>query len=409
MNGGLSKWLAKGLVLGALALPAAAFAQGDEYRPDTAVSSAVALVRPSVVAIETRFTEPVLKDEYLYWQYFRGGRPLYGLWGSGFIYKDSQYVITADFLLDDAEHIRVILDDGRSYRAELVGKNEDLEVAVLKVDWGPDLEPISPPFGNSETIKLGQPIAVVGKSLNSVDTYTSFGVISAIRKEIPGTELPTDEFLQFDASYELSFIGGPMVDVYGNIVAMIDRTVEDFSLTNINLAVPINEVIFAADRIIRGDTAEPWFGAEVQIVKPPLIEQKLVPPTIDLDNDGMAEKTEFGAFVTYVDPLSPADVAGLKAGDTILRIDRKLIKFDYDYDKAVRDFLIGDLVTVEYIRLNTATKNWDRKTVQLQIVEKEEEADEEGAAGTSSGKSGSSYHSTKPPAAGRKHNVGRSR
>jgi S1-C subfamily serine protease len=400
MRGVLTNWLASGIVLGALALPAVVLA-AEEYRPDTAVSSAVALVRPSVVAIETRFTEPTLEDDYIYWQYFRGSRPLYGLWGSGFIYKDPQYVITAEFLMDKAEFIRVILDDGRSYSATLVGKNEDLEVAVLKVDWGPDLEPISPPIGDSDTLTLGQPIAVVGKALNSVDTYTSFGVISAIRKEIPGTDLPTDEFLQFDASYELSFIGGPMVDVYGNVVAMIDRTVEDFSLTNINLAVPINEVLYAADRIIRGDTAKPWFGPEVQIVKPPLIEKNLVPALFDINGDGKKEKTEFGAFITYVDPLSPADVAGIRAGDTILTIDGKLIKYDYDWDSSVRSFLIGDLVRVEFIRLNPISHAWEKKTATLQIVEKPE-SEEDKKKEALGGSSGSyHHHSATPPAGGR--------
>src|SRR5438105_14194778 len=94
-------------------LPVAASAQLNEgYRPRT-VSTAVAIVRPSVVAIETRFKTPVIKDDYAYWQELRGARPLYGLWGTGFVYKDPNYVVTTSFLMSDAQYERVILDDGR--------------------------------------------------------------------------------------------------------------------------------------------------------------------------------------------------------------------------------------------------------------------------------------------------------
>lgn len=383
----------------ALAAPISAFAQiGGNYRPDTAVSTAVAIVRPSVVAIETRFKEPILDDDYAYWQYLRGARPLYGLWGSGIIYKDPQYVVTTAFLMDNAEYIRVILDDGRSYQATLVGKNDDLEVAVLKVDWGPDLSPIAPPFGNSDKLALGQPIAVVGKALNSVDTFTSFGVVSAIRKEVPGTELPTDEFLQFDASYELSFVGGPIVDVNGNVVAMVDRTVQDFSLTNINLAVPINEVTLAADRIISGDNLEIWFGAEVQAMSQAIIEIGGAPKTFDWNNDGKPEPLDAGMFVTYVDPLSPADIAGVKPGDIIMELDNKRMKYDFDWDSSLRDLRVGQLIVAKFIR-KTGTGQWQRLETQVQVLQKPADDDEndEGGSGGSSG----SYHNNRASRAGR--------
>jgi S1-C subfamily serine protease len=373
-----------------MTLGAPLFANADEpvFRPENAVAQAVALVRPSTVAIETRFTEPVLKDDYAFWQYFRGSRPLYGLWGSGFIYKDPNYVITSAFLMQDAEYVRVILDDGRSYRAELVGKNDDLEVAVLKVDWGPDLEPVSPPFGDSDLIKLGQPIAVVGKSLNSVDTYTSFGVVSAIRKQIPGTEKPTDAFLQFDASYEFSYTGGPLVDVGGNVIGMIDRTVQDFSLTNINLAVPINDVFFAADQIISGSDIEVWFGGELQEMKAAIQEQGLAPMNFDWNQDGTAEKLEFGMLVTYVEKSSPADIAGLMIGDILVDVEtpagKKVLKYSYDWNAIKRAFQVGQLINIGIIHRNPLTKQWERKSLPVQILQAPEDEDED-SGGSSSG------------------------
>lgn len=390
---GLNKWIIAAAGATALLAPLAANAQlTGTYRPENAVSTAVAIVRPSVVAVETRFKEPILNDDYAYWQALRGARPLYGLWGSGIIYKDPQYVVTTSFLMDEAEYIRVILDDGRSYKATLVGKNEDLDVAVLKVDWGPDLSPTAPPMGDSDVLRLGQPIAVVGKALNSVDTYTSFGVVSAIRKETPGTNKPTDQFLQFDASYELSFVGGPMVDVHGNVVGMIDQTVQDFRLTNINLAVPINEVINAADRIISGDNKDIWFGIEQRALTPIIQDQGFAPKKMDYTGDGRDDVVDFGTLVTYVDPLSPADIAGLKAGDFIFRLDNKKIKYSYDWDSTVRDLRVGQLVTIDFARKNAAGV-WQRMSVQVQILLKaDEDEDKDKDGGSSSSSSGGSYH-----------------
>ncbi|MDQ3023837.1 MAG: S1C family serine protease [bacterium] len=397
-----------GISAAVIATPQAASAQlTNTYRPDSAVSTAVAIVRPSVVAIETRFKEPTLKDEYSYWQQLRGARPLYGLWGSGIIYKDPQYVVTTAFLMDEAEFIRVVLDDGRSYSATLVGKNDDLEVAVLKVDWGPDLSPTAPPFGDSDVLRLGQPIAVVGKALNSVDTYTSFGVVSAIRKEVPGTDKPTDQFLQFDASYELSFVGGPMVDVNGNVVGMVDRTVQDFRLTNINLAVPINEVISSADRIISGDNKDTWFGVEQRALTPIIQQQGHAPLKLDINGDGRIDAVDYGTLVTYVDPLSPADIAGIKPGDFILRLDNKRIKYAYDWDSTVRDFRVGQLVDVDFAR-KSADGVWERLKAQVQILLKAEEEDEAATGGSGGGSGSYHHHSTKlgkGSAAGRNRNA----
>lgn len=370
-----TRWLVGVSVLALLAA-SAAFAQDElEYRPEQAVAAATSMVRPSVVAVETRFDEPRLEDGYEYWQWMRGARPLYGLWGTGFIYKDPQYVITTSFLMSHAEYIRVILDDGRSFAAELVGEDDDFEVAVLKVDWGPDLEPISPPFGDSDRLKLGQPIAIVGKALNSVDTFATAGIISAIRKKIPHTDEPTDKFLQFDASYELSFTGAPLVDIGGKVIGMVDRAVG----TQINLGVPINEIVNVADKIIAGIVTETWFGVEARKLVSGIIDWGGAPRNFDWDGDGEEEEVDFGYWVSWVEPGSPADIAGLMAGDTIVQLDDQFIKFDYDWDSYARNFVVGQLIFVHFIRKNEATGEFYRSQTQVQILEKIEDEDGETA------------------------------
>lgn len=355
------------ILVASLLAPALCHAQeADGYKPEAAVADAAALVRPSVVAVETRFDEPVLDTKYAFWQFFRGSRPLYGLWGSGFIYSDPQYVITASGLMDHAEFIRVILEDGRSFKADLVGKNETFNVAVLKVDWGPDVEPLVPAFGDSSKLKLGQPVGLVGKPLQSLDTFATSGVLSAIRKEMPGADEPTDEFLQFDASYQLSYVGGPVIDVYGKIIGMIDFTAGG---VNLNLGVPINEVLSAAQNIILDVNEDVIFGVEVQFMATGIQEIGLAPTKFDVNGDGKEEDVDFGMWVSYVVPNSPADVAGLKVGDTIIKLDNQFIDSRYAYSSYTRDFRVGQLVMVTYIRRNEATGEWYMDQTQVQIAE----------------------------------------
>jgi S1-C subfamily serine protease len=375
-----------------LALSCQAWAQEEVFHPETAVAQAVALVRPSVVAIETRFTGALLEDKYAFWQYFRGARPLHGLWGSGFVYKDPNYVVTSAFLMENAEFIRVILDDNRSYRAELVDTDDVLGVAVLKVDWGQDFVPASPPFGSSASLVLGQPIAVVGKALNSIDTYTSFGVISAIRKITPGTKEPTEPFLQFDASYELSFIGGPLVDINGRVVGLIRRTVQDTTVTNINLAVPVDDVLFAADAIISGTNIEVVFGGELVELRQIQQQQGMAPTAFDVNGDGKAEALETGMLVTYVDTATPADLAGLKRGDILLSVDGHQLKFEYDWVALRRTFEAGQIVLLTVLRKGLGG-DWQKLDLQCQILANIEEAEEEDSAGESgNGSGGARYH-----------------
>jgi serine protease Do len=337
------------------------------------VADATSKIAPSVVAIETRFDKPRLDTGYDYWQYMRGARPLYGLWGSGFVYKDPQYVITAGFLLDYAEYIRVILPDGRSYSAELVGRDSDFDVAVLEVDYGPDPTPPAPVFGNSDRLNLGQPIAIVGKALHSIDTFATAGVISAIRKNIPRSEEPTDQFLQFDASYEMSFIGGPLIDTDGRVVAMVEGTVGQ----NLNLGTPINDLVRVADEIIAGEVTDIWFGVEAIMVRRGIIDQGWAPERYDWNRDGVAEEIESGYWVSYVEEGSPADIAGLEERDLIMELDDVFIKYDYDWDSYIRTWDVGQLVTVKFLRFNDETQKWERQQTQVTILEDPEAADEE--------------------------------
>ncbi len=382
----------KGLVTGLLAaavfvcLPVMAMAQSsDDYRYEDKVHAATSIVTPSVVAVETRFDEPSLNSDYAYWSYTRGARPLYGLFGSGFIYKDPNYVITNTFITQDAEFVRVVLNDGRAFRAEIVGESSAYKLAVLKVDWGPDFKPLGVQIGDSEQMKLGQPMAIVGKSNNNHDTFATSGIISAIRKEIPSAEgdQPTNEFIQFDAAWEHTFYGAPIVDIDGKVIGMVDRSVTAHGL---NLGVPINEIVFMADRIISGEAVDTLWGVESQFVSPGLQKAGYVPWEYDMDGDGAADPVDFGEWVSFVDANSPAEIGGLLAGDIIYQIDETFLEFHYNYTRIRREFIPGQLVIVRFLRMNDITGEWEKKVAQVQIIEdtSDDDDDESDSSGGSS-------------------------
>lgn len=347
---------------------AGAYAQGSaDWSFAVAVKAAAEKLSPAVVSVETRFDQPRTDPDYQLWDYFRGNRPTYGLYGSGFFYR-GKYVITTDAITDNYAYGRVVLTDGRSYSAKYLGKNETFHVAVLEVDLPPGMRIPEPQFFDSDKLKLGQPIAVIGRSLNSKDTFATAGVISAIRKQTVGSETPTEEFIQFDANFELTFIGGPLSDIEGKIVAMVHWT----SGINVNIAVPINDVLMAADKIIAGDTRVPWFGAD-------MIERTT---NIDIIYKLGNLSFEDGLFVTYVQQNSPADFAGILSGDVIETIKGRRFSYMSEYSMLRRRFFIGEQVPVKYWR------NGKSYEVVVTILPTPESLAEGGAGASSPSSSG---------------------
>jgi len=341
---GNAAWIGALLLAMVLAVfPGAAVRAQDGSAPgwelNYASDRAAQILKPSVVFVETRFDEPRNDTRFALWNYYRGSRPLYGLYGSGFIYKDPKYVITTPFLLTHAKYIKVVTVDGKSFPAKLVDDDDVFKTAVLEVDWGHEYVPQPAPLADSDQLRLGQPVSIMGYDNMGWDFVSTVGVISAIRKELPTVDEPTEQYIQFDAAYQFSMMGGPLADIDGRVVGIVYGTVEDFNQSNINLAVPVNDVVRVADRIIAGEAKQPWFGAEVLWMTDQIRLLNRVP-----------ERIEEGVFITYVEPGSPADLAGLKPGDLVLALDGTRLEHMFDWNAFMRRLDIGQLVAVTYWR-----------------------------------------------------------
>ena len=265
-------------------------------------------VLPSVVSVEVRrwISHPDVDglDES---EMFAPGS------GSGFVFDQRGYVLTNAHVVGGAARIWVEFDDGRQLPATLVGSDPDTDVAVLHVEQAP--ADLALPLGNSETLQIGDWVAAVGNPLGYLNGSVTAGVVSGKgRNEISirgGT--PTyQDFIQTDASINFGNSGGPLVDRRGNVVGI--NTAFAGRGSGIGFAIPIDLAREVADELIaEGRVVRGYLGIMLQPLDPDLAE-------------GLGAADGHGVIVREVFADTPADKAGLRAGDLMVRYgDHKVI------------------------------------------------------------------------------------
>jgi len=222
--------------------------------------------------------------------------------GSGFIVDAEGYVVTNDHVVGDAKEITVTLPGGESYQAELIGSDDKTDLALLKIEADEALPSVA--FGDSHAVRPGDWVMAVGNPFGLGGTVTA-GIVSARGRDLPGGTLI--DFLQIDAPINRGNSGGPAFDMAG---AVIGVNTAIFSPTGgnvgIGFAIPSNlaqDVI--ADLRDDGKVERGWLGVRIQQVTPDIAE-------------GFGLEEARGTLVAAVEPDSPAEAAGLKAGDVIL-------------------------------------------------------------------------------------------
>lgn len=228
--------------------------------------------------------------------------------GSGVILTRDGFIVTNNHVIDNADEIKVVLNDKRSYDAKLVGRDPSTDIALLKINAN-DLPFI--PFGNSEEIKVGQWVLAIGNPFNLNSTVTA-GIVSAKARNIQIIQgsYAIESFIQTDAAVNPGNSGGALVDLKGELIgintAIASRT---GSYSGYSFAIPSS----IAKKIV-SDIIE--FG-EVQ-------RAILGVSTKDLNSE-IAEKNGIkdikGVFVAEVIDGGAAEIAGIKAGDVILDIN----------------------------------------------------------------------------------------
>jgi len=301
-------------------------------------------VSPCVVSIETRGPVSDIQDQLeLFYRFFgepdSEGTPERGAphrprgQGSGMIFDKQGYIVTNNHVIEGTEKIVVTLPSGKEYAAQIVGTDPETDLAVLKVDGAEDL-PVAR-LGDSSTLKVGQFAMAVGNS-RGFSGSASFGHISALGREglygLAVQGLTFQNLIQTDAAINLGNSGGPLFNIEGEVIGI--NTAILWGANSIAFAVPVDTVKRVVPELIeRGKVTRGYMGVAID------------------DAAAFAEALELpesaGAIVKRVQEGTPAERAGIRTYDVILKINGHAVRDANDLVSKVSSYAPGTVVKVE--------------------------------------------------------------
>ena len=258
-----------------------------------------------------------------------GGRGATSL-GSGVIIDSAGYIVTNNHVIDGADEISVTLQDNTTLKATLVGKDERTDMAVLKVTSDKTLRAVS--FADSDTVRVGDWVLAIGNPFGLGGSVTA-GIVSARGRDI--RQGPYDDFIQTDAAINRGNSGGPLFDMAGRIIG-INTAIYSPSggSVGIGFSVPSNLARTVVAQLREyGRARRGWLGVSIQQVTPEIAES-------------MQLKEPSGALVGRVNEGGPADKAGIRGGDIILRFNGQEMKEMRTLPRVVAETEIGKQVPV---------------------------------------------------------------
>ena len=254
--------------------------------------------------------------------------------GSGFIIDTKGTVVTNNHVISGADDILVRVGD-KEYKAKVIGADPYMDIAVLKIETKDKFKPVN--FGDSDKARVGDWAVAIGNPFGLGGTVTA-GIISARNRDINLTRY--DDFIQTDASINQGNSGGPLFNLKGEVIGINTAIIAPGQSGSIGIgfAIPANAASNVIDQLIKfGETKRGWLGVRIQEVTKEIAEvEKLKKPQ--------------GALVASVGEKSPADKAGIKAGDIILNFDGKKIDTMRTLPKVVASTEVGKSVELKIWR-----------------------------------------------------------
>jgi serine protease Do len=254
--------------------------------------------------------------------------------GSGFIIDPSGLIVTNNHVIDGADEINVILNDGTKLKAQLVGKDAKSDLALLRVHYDKPLKFVK--FGNSDKLRLGEWVIAIGDPFSLGGTVTA-GIVSARNRDINSG--PYDNYIQTDAAINRGNSGGPLFNLNGEVIGINTAIISPSGGSiGIGFAIPSNSAIPVLEQLKKyGEARRGWLGVRIQEVTDSLAESLSIGPPR-------------GALVAGVDPAGPAKPAGLQPGDVVVSFDGHDVKEMRDLPRIVADTPVGKEVDVVVIR-----------------------------------------------------------
>ncbi len=225
--------------------------------------------------------------------------------GSGFLINQEGYILTNAHVISNSVDIRVVLAEGKKeYPAKIIGIDRLTDTALIKIE--PDFIPTVLPFGDSDKLQMGEMVLAMGNPLGFQHSVTS-GLISAKERVTPHAGDRYTNFLQTDSAINPGSSGGPLINLYGEVVGINTAIVEQAQL--IGFAIPINTVKGVMGMLIIGKTQRGWFGANAAPITPEEALELNYP------------KSE-GMVIKGVEKNSPAEQSGLQINDIITQFNK---------------------------------------------------------------------------------------
>jgi len=271
--------------------------------------------------------------------------------GTGVIIDDQGHIVTNNHVvtLDSsttASDIQVILSDGRTLSAKIVGRDPNTDLAVIQVD-AKDLTPAK--FAPTGSIEVGEPVLAIGYALNLQGTPTvTSGVVSALDRVIPETTTSISGAIQTDAPINPGNSGGPLLDLSGQVVGINTAgqtgTQGIFFAISADVTQPVTKDLIANGKINRG-----FIGIATHTTTPDEAQSQKLP-------------VASGVSIDTVQPGTPADKAGLRAGDIIVKLGNQDVHNTGDLQQSLIDTPPGTKITITYYHGN------DKKTADITLA-----------------------------------------
>ncbi len=291
--------------------------------------------------------------------------------GSGVIVTGDGYVVTNNHVVEDAAGIKVVMNDGRTFDAEVTGKDPATDLALLKISSDEKFPELN--YGSSDKLQVGEWVLAVGNPFNLTSTVTA-GIVSAkarninlLRRRTREEVFPVESFIQTDAPVNPGNSGGALVDTKGRLVGINTAIASNTgSYTGYSFAVPVSIVKKVVTDLRKyGKVQRAFIGVQIRNINQPLAEEKGL---------GVLE----GAYVSRLSEGGAAREAGIETGDVIRKVNGEPVKNVAELQEEVSQHRPGDQVSVTLIRdgerktLNVTLRNKDGTT---ELVKKDAEED----------------------------------
>lgn len=309
----------------------------------TAVVSAIERVKTTVVNIHSeRQAAPSAGDLFP----MHAPNRVNGM-GTGIIIDHRGYIVTNQHVVDDVSALRIRLSDGSTYNASVVARHPELDLAIIKIDPSAAL-PVMP-VGTANDLMIGETVIAIGNAYGYEHT-ASVGIVSAIKRDVSlNKDMAYKSLIQTDASINPGNSGGPLININGELVGV--NVAIRAGAQNIGFAIPVDHMVKSASDMLKARRRNATYDG---FVCRDLLQQS---------NDGLVRRV----IVDRVDASSPAEAAGLQAGDVVVQIGEIKVTTGIDIERGFIDRKASDAVSVvvrrndQEKRLQVALASGDRQ------------------------------------------------